>query len=190
MSAARELHTERLLLRRWRAADLEPFAAMNADPEVMEHFPATLTLEQSRTSIERIEACFEANGYGFWAVELLGEVPFIGFLGLSPVDRDMPFAPAVEIGWRLTREHWGHGYATEGASAVTRFAFQDLRLAEILAFTATGNLRSRRVMERLGMTRDAAEDFSHPSLAPDHPLAAHVLYRLKVRSRPTIDRTT
>jgi RimJ/RimL family protein N-acetyltransferase len=179
VSAGRELRTERLLLRRWRAADLEPFAAMNADPRVMEHFPATLTLEQSRGSIERVEAGFEANGYGFWAVELLGEGTFIGFLGLSPVDHEMPFAPAVEIGWRLTRDRWGHGYATEGARAVTRFAFEELRLAGILAFTAAGNLRSRRVMERLGMTRDAAEDFSHPSLSPEHPLAAHVLYRLK-----------
>jgi RimJ/RimL family protein N-acetyltransferase len=190
VSAGRELRTERLLMRRWRTTDLEPFAASNADPQVMEHFPSTLTLEQSKASIERIEASFEANGYGFWAVELLGEGIFIGFLGLSPVEREMPFAPAVEIGWRLTHERWGHGYATEGARAVTRFAFKELRLAEIVAFTATGNLRSRRVMERLGMTRDAAEDFSHPSLAPEHPLAAHVLYRLKDSSPPAIGKAT
>lgn len=174
-----QLRSERLLLRRWREEDLDPFSALNADPAVMEHFPATLTRDQCRVLIERIEGCFETNGFGLWALELVGERPsFLGCVGLWPVDPEMPFAPAVELGWRLAREHWGHGYASEAAAAAVEFAFGELALTELLAYTAARNLRSRRVMERLGMTHDPAEDFSHPKLASEHPLAPHVLYRL------------
>lgn len=178
MSAGPELRSERLLLRRWRAEDLEPFAELNADPVVMEHFPARLSREESSACIERQEASFDAHGYGFWAVEVVGESLFAGFVGLSPVEGEMLFAPAVELGWRLAHSCWGRGYATEAAVVASRFAFSDLGLSELLAYTAEGNLRSRRVMERLRMTRDPGEDFSHPKLAPGHPLCAHVLYRL------------
>jgi RimJ/RimL family protein N-acetyltransferase len=173
-----QLRTERLLLRRWLARDRAAFAAMNADAEVMEHFPATLSGAASDAMIARTEACFERHGYGLWAVELRGEEPFIGFVGLAPVDIPVAFAPAVEIGWRLARPFWGRGFATEAAAAVMRFGFEERGLLEIVSFTATGNERSRDVMERLGMRRDAEEDFDHPLLMEADPLCRHVLYRL------------
>ena len=174
------LHTERLLLRRWREADREPFAELNADPLVMEHFPATLTRAQSDDLIDRIELCFETNGYGAWAVEVPGEIELSGFVGLWPQnDERLPFAPAVEIGWRLNRISWGRGIATEAASAALAFAFGELGLREIVSFTTAGNARSRAVMERLGMSRDPAEDFIHPQIDAADPLAPHVLYRVR-----------
>jgi RimJ/RimL family protein N-acetyltransferase len=180
LEAGPQLQTQRLLLRRWLPRDRDPFAAICADPIVMEHFPATLSRDESRVYIERIEAGFEADGYGFWAVEVkgVGERPMIGFVGLRSVDGEMPFAPAVELGWLLDKEHWGQGYATEAATAAISFGFEELGLAELIAYTAERNRRSRRVMERLGMHRDPAEDFSHPKLATEDPLAPHVLYRL------------
>jgi RimJ/RimL family protein N-acetyltransferase len=174
------LRTERLLLRRWRPEDSEPFAQLNADPQVMEHFPATLTRAQSDELIERIERSFAADGFGAWAVELPGSIPLAGFVGLwRQNDERLPFAPAVEIGWRLSRESWGRGIATEAASAAIGFGFGELGLEEIVSFTTVANTRSRAVMERLGMRRDPAEDFLHPQIAADDPLAAHVLYRIK-----------
>ncbi len=175
-----QLQTERLLLRRWQFSDIEPFAAMNADPDVMEHFPALLSTIESTTLIERSERRFEDRSYGLWAVELAGQAPFIGCVGLAPVEIDVVFAPAVEIVWRLAREHWGEGLATEAAVAAMSYGFDELELPEIVAYTAAGNMRSRRVMARLGMLRDVAEDFLHPSLPADHPLAPHVLYRMDV----------
>lgn len=157
---------------------------MNADPAVMEHFPSLLTSTESAALIERIETCFEANGYGLWAVELSGESDFIGFVGLVPVDIDVAFAPAVEVGWRLARPFWGRGIATEAASAAMAFGLDELDLPGLVAYTAEGNLRSRRVMERLEMRRDPAEDFAHPGLPAGHPLAPHVLYRADVHMRP------
>jgi RimJ/RimL family protein N-acetyltransferase len=177
MEAGPRLKTARLLLRRWRAEDLAPLAALNADPVVMEHMPATLTEEQSTALIERIERSFEADGYGLWAVEVPGEAACIGFVGLAPVEIDVPFAPAVEVGWRLARAHWGKGYATEGARAALRFGFERRGLTEIVSFTAEVNRRSRAVMERLGMRRDPGEDFEHPQLPVGHRLRRHVLYR-------------
>lgn len=173
------LQTDRLLLRRWREQDLAPFAAMNADPVVMEHFPSTLSAIESAALAKRIETCFEQRGYGLWAVEVPEATAFIGFAGLWPVDPELPFAPAVEIGWRLAHDFWGHGYATEAAGAAIAFAFQELDLAEIVSFTAQANTRSCRVMERLGMRRDPAEDFEHPRLARGSRLSRHVLYRLR-----------
>jgi ribosomal-protein-alanine N-acetyltransferase len=173
------LPTERLLLRRWRALDRAPFAAMNADPDVMEHFPAALSRAQSTAMIERIEACFEHRGYGLWALEIPERERFIGFAGLSPVDVPVAFAPAVEVGWRLARPFWGLGYATEAAAAAIDFGFERRGLSEIVSFTAVQNRRSRSVMERLGMRHDAAEDFDHPSLDEDARLRRHVLYRLR-----------
>ncbi|WP_166875756.1 GNAT family N-acetyltransferase [Salinibacterium sp. ZJ450] len=171
------LRTERLLLRGWTPADLAPFAAMNADPEVMEHFPAVLTADQSDVLAERIAQHFDREGFGLWAVEREGT--FVGFTGLSRVPFEAPFTPAVEVGWRLARAAWGHGYATEAARAAVRFAFDTLHLDEIVSFTAPANERSRAVMRRLGMTHNPADDFDHPNLAPGHPLQKHVLYRLQ-----------
>ncbi|HWW90863.1 MAG TPA: GNAT family N-acetyltransferase [Solirubrobacteraceae bacterium] len=178
MSAGPELRTERLLLRRWRTSDLEPCAAMNADPRVMENFPAALSRRESDAFIERMEACFEDCGYGLWALELPGEASFIGCVGLLAVGNELPFAPAVEVGWRLAPAHWGTGLAAEAASAAIAFAFDRLRLRELVAYTAERNVRSRRLMDRLGMSHDPAEDFAHPGLPVGHPLAPHVLYRL------------
>jgi RimJ/RimL family protein N-acetyltransferase len=172
------LQTERLLLRRWREGDLAPFAAMCADPAVMEYFPATHTAEESAALMLRIEQWFERDGYGAWAVEVPGEAAFIGFIGLWRIDPAMPFAPGIEIGWRLSRPWWGRGLAHEGACAAVRFAFEGLELPKLLAYTAERNARSRRLMERLGMYRDPAEDFDHPGIAVADPLARHVVYRL------------
>jgi RimJ/RimL family protein N-acetyltransferase len=173
------METERLIMRRWREEDREPFAAMNADPEVMEHFPATLTREQSDAMVDKIEKQFDERGYSLWALELRESGRFIGFAGLAWQTFDMPFLPAAEIGWRLARPAWGHGYATEAARRAVDHAFTEAGLDEIISMTATRNTRSRAVMERLGMTRDPAEDFDHPSLPKDSPLLRHVLYRLK-----------
>ncbi len=180
MSTGPQLRTERLLLRRWQSGDRRPFAAMNADPVVMEHFPAMLSSTESTAMIGRIELCFETHGYGLWAIELLDEQTLIGFAGLSPVEIEVPFAPAVEVGWRLARPFWGHGLAGEAASAAVGFGFCERGLPEIVSFTAMGNRRSRKVMERLGMRHDPSEDFDHPLLGDGDCLRRHVLYRLSV----------
>jgi RimJ/RimL family protein N-acetyltransferase len=151
---------------------------MGADEEVMEHFPGTLSTEQSAEVMERVERSLQEHGYGFWALEVRGETPFGGFVGIAPVPPEMPFAPATELGWRLARPLWGRGLAYEAAHAVAEHAFSELRLPELVAYTAVGNHRSRRLMVRLGMHHDPAEDFLHPRLGADHRLAAHVLYRL------------
>ncbi len=176
--AAPELRTERLLLRRWRPADRGPFAALNADPEVMEHLPAPLDRAESDALVEAIEVGFERDGYGLWALEPLDGGGLIGFTGLARPRFEAHFTPAVEVGWRLARPAWGHGYATEAARAALAFGFEQAGLAEVVSFTTAVNARSRAVMERLRMQRDPAEDFDHPSLAPDHPQRRHVLYRL------------
>ena len=174
-----EIETERLLLRRWRSADLEPFAALNGDPRVMEHFPGTIGRDMSDVIVSRIEQHFVDCGFGLWAVEVAGGPPFIGFVGLQFVPFEALFTPAVEIGWRLAADQWGRGYATEAARAVVDWAWENvLNLEEIVSFTVPANLRSRRVMERLGMVRDPDGDFIHPKLPADDPLRPHVLYRL------------
>jgi len=178
MNLAPELRTHRLYLRRWRASDRETFAALNSDPRVMEYFPAPLRREESDALVARIESHFEQHEFGLWAVEIVDLAPFAGFVGLSVPRFEANFTPCVEIGWRLAAEYWGCGYVTEGARAVLAFGFEQLRLAEIVSFTAPGNLRSRRVMERLGMTHNPSDDFDHPALAEGHPLRRHVLYRL------------
>jgi RimJ/RimL family protein N-acetyltransferase len=172
------LHTPRLILRGWRPDDRAPFAALNADPAVMAHFPSTLTREASDAFAERIEAQLADRGFGLWALEIPGVAPFAGYVGLSVPSFTAAFTPCVEIGWRLAAAHWGHGYATEAARAVLAHAWGTLGLDEIVAFTAAGNARSRAVMARLGMRYDPADDFDHPSLAPGHPLRRHVLYRI------------
>lgn len=178
MECGKEIRTERLLLRRWRAEDREPFFRLNADPDVLRYFPNTLTREESDAIADRIEAHFEEHGYGPWAVEVPGETPFAGFVGLMVVPPELPFAPAVEVGWRLAREQWGRGYASEAARAAVRYGFECLGLTEIVSFTVPENARSRRVMEAIGMTRIAADDFDNPRVSEGHPLRRHVLYRI------------
>lgn len=172
------LRTERLLLRRWRPEDLAPFAALNADPVVMEHFPGTLGREASDVMVSRIEGHFVEHGYGLWAVEVVDGPPFVGFVGLQRVPFEAHFTPAVEVGWRLAAEHWGHGYATEAAREALRYAFAEAGLREVVSMTVPGNLRSRAVMERLGMARDPQDDFDNPRLPEGDPLRRHVLYRV------------
>lgn len=169
--------TRRLALRTWRDADLAPFAALNADPEVMAHFPATLDRAASDALAGRIRAHFATHGFGLFAVEVVGRHPFIGFVGLCHVPDVMPFAPAVEVGWRLARDHWGQGYASEAAAAALAFGFETLGLSEIVSFTTPGNIASRAVMASIGMRRALGEDFQHPRLPEGHPLRPHILYR-------------
>jgi RimJ/RimL family protein N-acetyltransferase len=173
------LRTERLLLRAFRDEDLAPFAAINADPKVTEHLPGPLTLGESDAMVARIRAHHEARGYGLWAVEVVGEAPFIGFVGLTVPRFTARFTPCVEVGWRLASSHWSKGYATEGARAAVAFGFEEVGLDEIVSFTVPENQASRRVMEKLGMQRAAEDDFDHPSLPEGHRLRRHVLYRLK-----------
>jgi RimJ/RimL family protein N-acetyltransferase len=181
-SLPRELETARLRLRRWCAADAAPFAAMNTDPRVMEYFPARLTHEESDLLIARIEERFERSGFGLWAVEVVESSQFAGFIGLSVPHFEAHFTPCIEIGWRLAAEFWGRGLATEGARAVLAFGFESLGVDQIVSFTTAANVRSRRVMEKLGMSHDPADDFDHPML-PGHPLQRHVLYRIGSQRR-------
>lgn len=172
------LRTARLLLRPWTRDDRAPFAAINADPAVMEHFPGVLTRSESDAFVDHIEAGFARDGYGLWAVEVVGKASFIGFVGLEPPSFEAHFTPAVEIGWRLGKEHWGRGYATEAAREALRYGFEEAGLDQIVSFAVPQNLRSRRVMERIGMTHDPADDFDHPRFPDDARLRRHVLYRL------------
>lgn len=172
-----ELSTQRLALRQWRDDDLAPFAALNADPEVMRYFPSSLTRTQSDEFAASISATIERQGWGLWAVQVKSGAPFIGFVGLGRPRFEAHFTPAVEVGWRLDRAHWGRGYATEAALAALTFAFDRLMLSEVVSFTTTVNDRSRRVMRRLGMSHDPGDDFDHPS-HPEWSLRRHVLYRI------------
>jgi 3-dehydroquinate dehydratase/shikimate dehydrogenase len=177
MSSVITLRTERLLLRPWRESDRAPFADMNADARVMEYFPSVSTREESDAAVDRIVARMEDQGFGLWAVEVPGVAEFIGFIGLSPADgvvgRDV-----LEIGWRLLAQHWGRGYATEGARASLAHAFDVLNRDEVVSFTTTANARSRHVMEKLGMTRRPEDDFDHPGVPVAWPGRRHVLYRI------------
>ncbi len=178
------IETQRLILRRWRPSDRAPYAAMMADPEVAYWLGGTLTAAQAQTQVERLIGADDA-----WVVERRGEGAFVGSVGLSAVGEDIALAPAVEVGWRLARAAWGHGYATEAAAAVIHHGFARLGLEEIVAFTASTNLRSRAVMERLGLVRDPTRDFDHPKLAADHPLRPHVVYAAtRSTTGPTLSR--
>jgi ribosomal-protein-alanine N-acetyltransferase len=152
----------------------------------MEHFPAPLSRSESDAMAARIEEHFARHGYGLWAVEILGAAPFAGFIGLNIPRFEAPFTPCVEIGWRLAADHWGQGFATEGARAAIQFGFDELRLNEILSFTARDNVRSQRVMQKLGMTHDPSDDFDHPALPEGHRLRRHALYRMH---RPCAERS-
>ncbi len=174
-----ELRTGRLLLRGWAPDDRVALAAINADPRVMEFIGEPMTVELSDAMADRIEAKFEQQGFGLWAVEAPGVSPFIGFVGLNVPDFEAPFMPAVEIGWRLGVEFWGHGYASEAARAVLDYGFVVVGLEEIVAFTNERNVRSQRAMERIGMVRDPHDDFEHPRVPIGSPLRPHVLYRVR-----------
>lgn len=182
------LTTERLVLRGWRDVDADPYTALNADPYVMEHFPSTLTSDQSVEMIDRMTQSWRVRGYGLWAVEVVpaasgGDVGrtggFIGFVGLASPTWEMPFTPCVEVGWRLARHAWGHGYAPEAARVALTWGFANVDLPgdEIVSFTTAGNTKSRRVMEKIGMHHDPADDFDHP-LLPHWEHKRHVLYRI------------
>lgn len=182
-----ELTTSRLLLRQWRDTDREPWAALGADPVVMEHFPSLLTSAASDEFLDRQRSLLAERGYGLWAVQLRDVAApdpghFLGFVGLAHPRFTAAFTtpkdPALEVGWRLARDFWGRGYATEAASAALDYAFTSLRREEVVSFTAMTNLRSQRVMQRLGMWHDEGGDFDHPNVADDSPLKRHVLYRI------------
>lgn len=174
------IKTKRLFLRPWREEDLEPFAQLNADPRVMEYFPSMKSEQETAEEFALIRKGFETTGWGFWAAELIESGKFIGFIGLQIVRFTSNFTPAVEIGWRLAYEYWGKGYATEGAHAALKYGFENLGLNEVVSFTAINNMRSRRVMEKIGMHHDQKNDFDHPRLPEGHPLRRHTLYRIKV----------
>ena len=171
-----EVRTDRLVLRRWHETDLEPFARLTADAEVMRYFPATLSSEQSDGLAARADALFDTRGYGLWALERLDTGDFIGFTGLAPMPEGIPGSGGVEVGWRLAQSAWGQGFATEAATAALRFGFDTLGLAEVNSITAVINIRSRRVMERLGML--LADEFDHPKLPEPSPLRRHVRYTI------------
>jgi ribosomal-protein-alanine N-acetyltransferase len=181
VAAVPTIESARLILRDWRDEDVEAFAAMNADPRVAEFLGGPFSRERSESSAAAIRHALECNGYGWWVIELRDGTPFAGVIALQKVPFEAPFTPAYEIGWRLPFATWGRGYATEGANAALRRAFDTLRWPEVVAFTAEGNLRSRRVMERLNMTHDRVGDFDHPKLDPANVLRRHVLYRIKRR---------
>jgi RimJ/RimL family protein N-acetyltransferase len=178
MTKSAGIETPRVILRHWRDSDREPFARMNADPRVMEFFPSPLSASQSDALRAKIESHFRKHGFGLYAAELRTDGTFAGFIGLSVPSFHTHFTPCVEIGWRLAWHAWGQGLATEAARAILRHARNALRLPEVVSITVPANVRSRRVMEKLGMTHDPVEDFDHPQLPPGHPLRRHVLYRL------------
>ncbi|MEL6676493.1 MAG: GNAT family N-acetyltransferase [Bacteroidota bacterium] len=169
--------TARLGLRTWQPADLDPFAALNADPEVMRYFPKSLDRETTQKFIDKIMAHHQAHGYGWYAVDELSSGSFMGFIGLAYNDMDVDFTPCVEIGWRLAKNFWRKGYATEGARACLDFAFESLGMSEVYSFTALQNLPSQGVMKKIGMYR--VGEFDHPKLTKGHALERHVLYLKK-----------
>jgi RimJ/RimL family protein N-acetyltransferase len=177
MTSLTILETDRLLLRQWQPADREPFAKLNADPRVMEFFPNMLSREASGAFADRIQALIEHQGWDLWAVEIKNTHQFIGYVGLHIPTYELPFNPCVEVGWRLAYEFWGKGYAPEAALMALKFGFESLNLAEIVSFTALSNVRSQRVMEKIGMQR-SPETFQHPNVPTESTLREHCLYRL------------
>lgn len=172
------IETERLILRPWKEEDLLPFSQMVADPLVMEYFPNTLSFSEAEAFIQTLKERFAKNGFSFFATELKSSHEFIGFIGLNIPSYVTPFSPFVEIGWRIASQHWNKGYATEGAKAALDFGFTKLKLKEIVSFTAKENMKSRRIMEKIGMILDEQGEFNHPLLPLGHSLSRHVLYRI------------
>ncbi|WP_188037534.1 GNAT family N-acetyltransferase [Actinotalea sp. JY-7885] len=183
-TAPRRVVTDRLVLRGFEPADLDPFAAMNDDPVVMEHFARHGTREDTERLVARVAAHWDAEGWGLWALERRDTGEFIGFTGLWPVAFEAAFEPRREVGWRLAVGHWGQGFATEAARAALDVAFDVLGWADVVSFTAVGNERSQAVMRRIGMWRDPVGDFDHPDVPEGHPVRPHVLYRLAADQRP------
>ena len=180
MKPFKPIETERLILRRWNiGADLTPFARINADPRVMEYFESTLNKKQTLEMLQRMDSRFDQQGFCFCAAELKATKELIGFIGLNIPGYPTPFTPCVEIGWRLAYEHWDLGYATEGALACLKYGWEELNLQEIVSFTSDFNRRSRKVMEKIGMTYNEDDDFEHPMVKEGHPTRSHVLYRIK-----------
>jgi len=175
------IRTERLVLRQWEERDREPWAAMGVDPEVMQHFPRMLDRVSADNMFDRMRSRIDENGWGLWAVERDGE--FLGFTGLVLQQFEAHFTPATEVGWRFARHAWGNGYATEAGRAAIEYGFSKLELPEIVSMTAVGNVRSRAVMERLGMSRNPDDDFEHPHVPEGSPVRSHVLYRI---ARPAL----
>jgi RimJ/RimL family protein N-acetyltransferase len=173
-----EATTERLLLRQWKDADVPVFAKINADPEVMEFFPGVLSEDESDDMAQIIRVKISINGWGFWAVERRDDNKFLGFVGLNAPHYELPVSPCIEIGWRLGREYWGNGYASEAARKCLEIAFKRLNLCEVYSFTSVLNLRSRAVMERIGMT-NTFHNFEHPVIPEQHRLREHVLYKIE-----------
>lgn len=182
--SAPTLRTERLILRPWLDSDRAPFAVMNADERTMEHFPALWTRQESDDFIDTAMQTLEREGFGPWAVEVVGVAPFIGFISLERVRPDVPFAPAVEVMWRFSADRWGKGYATEAALAAMKYGFDESGLAEIIGFSSAANMASRRMMKRLQMVYDPTGDFEYPGLPGEHRLLRHVLYRARRDSWP------
>lgn len=175
-----ELESKRLILRHWRDADLEPFAELNQDPAVMEFFPKKLSTTETKEMMDRISGLMKESEFGLWAVELKNSGEFLGFIGMMVPTFKAHFTPCVEIGWRLKKSAWGRGYASEGAKRVLQYAFEELKMSEVVSLTCVLNQRSWKVMERIGMTRSPVDDFEHPRLAEGHWLRQHVLYRMSV----------
>lgn len=171
--------TDRLILRPWKEDDREPFFRMNSDPAVMQFLPKCLSRAESDALVDRIHSHFQKHSFGLYAVNRRNGPSFIGFIGLSVPAFQAHFTPCVEIGWRLAADQWGRGLATEGATAILRYAFDELNLPEVVSFTVPANVASRRVMEKIGMRHDSAGDFDHPSLPEGSPLRRHVLYRVQ-----------
>lgn len=178
-AAPLELRSQRTLLRRWTDADAPPWVAMNTDPQVRRHFERTSTEAEALAELQRMRANLERRGWGMWALEIPGRIGCAGTVGLHVTGIDLACVPCVELGWRLNADAWGQGYASEAARAACHFAFEQLGLDELVAYTAAVNEASRRVMQRLGMQHDPLGNFVHPFVAPEHPVAPHVLYRLR-----------
>jgi len=175
-----ELETKNLRLRQWKPSDYLPFSKLNADKDVMQYFPNTISEEESNELALKLELLIAKKGWGVWAVELKESHVFIGFLGLYEFSLDLPFSPCVEIAWRFDKKYWGNGYATEAGKEVLKFAFDVLGLDEVVSFTTVANKKSESVMKKLNMI-NAKEDFEHPNLAKGHHLSTHVLYRISKR---------
>jgi len=173
------LTTDRLILRQWKHSDRAPFAAINADTDVMRYFDRPRERTESDATVDRLEGHIYEHGFGFWAAELKEIGAFIGFIGIEHTPPNLACSPAVEIGWRLDKRFWGKGLAPEGARASLLFAFSKLKLAEVVSFTAETNKPSMRVMEKIGMQRDKSADFDHPAIPKGHPTRPHVFYRIK-----------
>ncbi len=173
----KSLEGSRIRLRQWRDSDRAPFAKMNADPEVMRYFPHCLKEDQSNALVERFTRDIDRSGWGFWAAERLDNSSFIGFIGINYTAQGLPFAPCVDIGWRLSTSNWGQGFATEGAQLALRYAFVQAKIAEVVSMTPLSNVASQRVMQKLGL-KQQVDTFLHPKLEVNSPLAEHVLYRM------------